>query len=86
MKARKKPIEVIAIKYDHNIILDEFLKLLRTNENEPIRYDDTDKTIYISKERGEIALKFGNWVIYELNTDKCFWAIDHEIFVKRMLE
>ena len=82
MKARKKPIDVMAIHYNHNIILDEFLKLLRTNENEPVRYDETDKTIYIQKERGEIALKYGNWVIFEENTDKRFWAIDHEIFLK----
>lgn len=82
MKARKKPIEVMAIHYNHNIILDEFLKLLRTNENEPVRYDETDKTIYIKKERGEIALKYGNWVIFEGNTDKSFWAIDHAIFLK----
>lgn len=82
MKARKKPIEVMAIHYNHNIDLGEFLKLLRTNENEPVRYDETDKTIYIQKERGEIALKYGNWVIFESNTDKCFWAIDHKIFLK----
>lgn len=37
MKARKKPIEVFAVKYDHTIILDEFLKLLRTNGKEPVR-------------------------------------------------
>lgn len=82
MKARKKPIEVMAIHYNHNNILDEFLKLLRTNENEPVRYDETNKTIYIQKERGEIALKYGNWVIFEENTDKSFWAIDHGIFLK----
>lgn len=82
MKARKKPIEVMAIHYSHNIILDKFLKLLRTNEEEPVQYDETDKTIYIQKERGEIALKYGNWVIFEGNTDKSFWAIDHEIFLK----
>lgn len=82
MKARKKPIEVFAIHYTHNIDVVEFLKLLRTNEEEPVRYDETDKTIYIQKERGEIALKYGNWVIFEENTDKCFWAIDHEIFLK----
>lgn len=86
MKARKKPIEVMAIHYNHNIILDEFLKLLRTNENEPVRYDETDKTIYIQKERGEIALKYGNWVIFEKNTDKCFWSIDHEIFLKTYIK
>lgn len=86
MKARKKPIDVMAIHYNHNIILDEFLKLLRTNENEPVRYDETDKTIYIQKERGEIALKYGNWVIFEENTDECFWAIDHDIFLKTYIK
>lgn len=86
MKARKKPIEVMAIHYTHNIILDKFLELLRTNENEPVRYDETDKTIYIQKERGEIALKYGNWVIFEKNTDKCFWSIDHEIFLKTYIK
>lgn len=82
MRSRKKPIEVFAIHYTHNTIVEEFLKLLRTNENEPVRYDEMDKTIYIQKERGEIELKLGNWVIFEENTDKCFWAIDHEIFLK----
>lgn len=82
MKARKKPIEVMAIHYNHNIILDKFLELLRTNKEEPVRYDETDKTIYIKKERGEIALRLGNWVIFEENTDKCFWSIGHEIFLK----
>ena len=86
MKARKKPIEVFAIHYTHNIDVDELLKLLRTNEEEPVRYDETDKTIYIQKERGEIALKYGNWVIFEENTDKCFWAIDHEIFLKTYIK
>lgn len=82
MKARKKPIEVMAIHYNHNIILDKFLELLRTNKEEPVRYDETNKTIYIKKERGEIALTYGNWVIFEENTDKCFWPIAHEIFLK----
>ena len=86
MKARKKPIEVLAVHYTHNIDVGEFLKLLRTNEEEPVRYDETDKTIYIQKERGEIALKYGNWVIFEENTDKCFWAIDHEIFLKTYIK
>ena len=45
MKARKKPIEVYAIKYDDNIILDEFLKLLRSNDKEPDRYDKSHGTI-----------------------------------------
>lgn len=82
MKARKKPIDVMAIHYNHNVIFDKFLELLRTNEDGPVRYDEIDKTIYIQKERGEIALKYGDWVIFEENTDKCFWAIDHDIFLK----
>ena len=86
MKARKKPIEVMAIHYNHNIILDKFLELLRTNKDESVRYDETDKTIYIQKERGEIALKYGNWVIFEENTDKCFWSIAHEIFLKTYIK
>lgn len=82
MKARKKPIDVMAIHYNHNVIFDKFLELLRTNEDEPVRYDEIDKTIYIQKERGEIALKYGDWVIFEENIDKYFWAIDHDIFLK----
>lgn len=80
--ARKKPIEVWATKYDHNVMLDEFLKLLRSNEKEPVRYDETNGTIYIQKERGEVALPKGNWVISEVNTDKSFWSIDPKIFQK----
>lgn len=86
MKARKKPIEVMAIHYTHNIDLDKLLELLRTNKEEPVRYDENDKTIYIQKERGEIALKYGNWIIFEENTDKCFWSIDHEIFLKTYIK
>ena len=82
MKARKKPIEVYAIKYDDNIILDEFLKLLRSNDKESVRYDKSDGTIYITKERGDIALPKGNWVIREDNTDGCFWSIAPDIFLQ----
>lgn len=82
MKARKKPIEVFAVHYSQNIILEEFLKLLRTNEKEPVRYDESDGTIYIEKERGEISLPKGNWVIREDNTDGCFWSINPDIFLQ----
>ena len=82
MKARKKPIEVFAVQYNSNIILEEFLKLLRTNEKESVRYDESDGTIYITKERGEISLPKGNWVIREDNTDGCFWSIDPDIFLQ----
>lgn len=86
MKARKKPIEVVAIKYDKNIVLEDFLELLRSNKDEPVYYDESTKIIYIEKERGNIALMFGNWVIYELNTDKCFWAIDDDIFKRTYIK
>lgn len=80
--AERKPIEVLALRYDEETNLGSFLELLKSNKSEPVRYDGTNKTIYIKKERGEIELSLGNWVIYETNTDKSFWAIDHDIFMK----
>lgn len=80
MIAEKKPIEVLAYRY-FNVILDEFLKLLESG-GEPVRYDEATRTIYIQKDRGEVALTYGNWVIHEVNTDGVFWAIDYEIFNK----
>ena len=80
--AERKPIEVIALRYDEKTNLGSFLELLKSNKSEPVRYDGSNKTIYIKKERGEIELTIGNWVIYETNTDKSFWAIDHDIFLK----
>lgn len=62
--------------------MEEFLKLLGTNEKEPVRYDESDETIYIAKERGEISLPRGNWVIREDNTDGCFWSIEPDIFLQ----
>ena len=80
--AERKPIEVIALRYDEETNLGNFLELLKSNKSEPVRYNGKNKTIYIKKERGEIELNLGNWVIYETNTDKSFWAIDHDIFLK----
>lgn len=62
--------------------MEEFLKLLGTNEKEPVRYDESDGTVYIAKERGEISLPRGNWVIREDNTDGCFWSIEPDIFLQ----
>ena len=81
MKARKKPIEVLAYRY-FNVNIDEFLKLLSVNKNEPVRYDEDTKKIYIKKPRGEIALNYGDYVIDEINTDYSFWFIDKDIFYK----
>lgn len=58
------------------------MKLLRTNDKEPVRYDESDGTIYITKDRGEITLPKGNWVIREDNTDGCFWSIAPDIFLQ----
>ena len=80
MLAEKRPIEVLAYRY-FNVNLPEFLKLLESG-GEPIRYDEATKTIYIQKERGEVALTYGNWVIHEVNTDGTFWAIESDIFHK----
>ena len=80
--AERKPIEVIALRYDEKTNLGFFLELLKSNKSEPVRYDGSNKTIYIKKERGEIELTLGNWVIYETNIDKSFWAIDQDIFLK----
>ena len=65
--AERKPIEVIALRYDEKTNLGNFLELLKSNKSEPVRYNGTNKTIYIKKERGEIELTLGNWVIYETN-------------------
>ena len=80
MIAEKKPIEVLAYRY-FNVILDEFLKLIESS-GEPVRYDEATRTIYIQKDRGEVALTYGNWVIHEVNTCDVFWAIESEIFHK----
>lgn len=82
MKARKKPIEVLAKRYTKECDLEQFLNLLRSNKNEPVRFDKTSGDLFIKKERGEIRLSLGNWIIFEQNTDRCFWAIDHEIFLE----
>lgn len=50
--AERKPIEVIALRYDEKTNLGSFLELLKSNKSEPVRYDGSNKTIYIKKERG----------------------------------
>lgn len=82
MKARKKPIEVLAKRYTKDSDLEQFLKLLRSNKNEPVRFDEITRDLFIKKDRGEIRLSLGNWIIFEESTDRCFWAIDHEIFLE----
>lgn len=82
MKARKIPIEVLAVCYDDFSHTNEFLEFLRKYSNETMRYDENSKSIFISKERGEIELRLNNWAIIENNTDGEVWAIDRDIFFK----
>ena len=82
MKAIKKPIEVLAKRYTKDSKLDSILKLLSSNKNEPVRFEESTGDLFIQKDRGEIRLTLGNWIIFEENTDRCFWFIDHEIFLE----
>lgn len=82
MKARRKPVEVFAFQYRKDTDITELLRLISLNPHEPVRFDPIQKTLHIQKDRGEITLHKGNWIIYEQNTDKCFWFIDNDIFLK----
>lgn len=57
MKARKKPIEVFAIKYDNNIILEEFLKLLRTNKKNPFGMMNQMEQFTLSKNEARLLYR-----------------------------
>lgn len=82
MKARKRPIEVLAVCYDSIYSPEEFIELLKSHSNEKMRYDENSKSIFITKERGEIELRLNNWAIIEKDTDGEIWAIDRDIFAK----
>lgn len=82
MRAIKKPIEVLAKRYIKDSDLDYLLNLLSSNQNEPARLEESTGDLFIQKDRGEIRLTLGNWIIFEENTDRCFWFIDHEIFLE----
>lgn len=82
MKAIKKPIEVLAKRYTKDSDLDYLLNLLGSNKNEPVRFEEATGDLFIQKDRGEILLTLGNWIIFEENADRCFWFIDHEIFLE----
>lgn len=82
MKAIKKPIEILAKRYTKDSDLDSLLNLLRSNKNEPVRFEESTGDLFIQKDRGEIRLTLGNWIIFEKNTDRCFWFIDNEIFLE----
>lgn len=82
MRAIKKTIEVLAKRYTKDSDLDCLLNLLGSNKNEPVRFEESTGDLLIKKDRGEIRLTLGNWIIFEENTDRCFWFIDHEIFLE----
>lgn len=81
-KAKKKAIEVWATRYDSTVDISQLLKFIKDNSSEPVFFDSKSKSIIIQKARGDIELKLNNWLIWEINTDKKFWAIDEEIFFK----
>lgn len=82
MRAIKKPIEVLAKRYTKDSNLASILNLLGSNKNELVRFEEATGDLFIQKDRGEIRLTLGNWIIFEENTDRCFWFIDHEIFLE----
>ena len=80
MKAKKKPIQVWAKQFA-NMSAEEFVQQLEYPTDEEVYVAD-ENTIKVKKSRGEISLTRGNWMLYELKTDRAYWAIDHEIFKK----
>lgn len=81
-KAKKKAIEVWATRYDSTVDVHELIKFMKEKTDENIKYDSDTKSIFIQKERGDIELKLNNWLLWEINTDQKFWAIDEKIFFK----
>lgn len=81
MKAIKKPIEVLAKRYTKDSNLASILNLLGSNKNELVRFEEATGDLFIQKDRGEIRLTLGNWIISRktqidvsgLLTTKSFW-------------
>lgn len=82
MKAVKKPIEVDAFHFTNFNQVPRLLFMLNYNKQEPAVFEENSKRIYISKERGMITLELNDWLIYEKNTDECFWVVQEDIFHK----
>lgn len=81
-RAKKKPIEVWATKYKVTDDVEQLLKFMRERTDEKIELDSETKAILIYKKRGIIRLEVNNWLLWEINTDGKFWAIEKEIFHK----
>ena len=81
-KAKKKPIEVWATRYDDKTNAQELVQYMQGHTDEIIEFDEISKSIQIHKARGVIELRLGNWLLFEINTDQAFWAIDEVIFYK----
>lgn len=80
MRARKKAIDVYAIKFEDSLPLQYYIDLITEKSGEPVYYDDDKNKLSIVKCRGTISTAVGNWIIYEFNTDKQIWFIDDTIF------
>lgn len=81
-KAKKKPIELWAKRYDSTVDVNELMGFIKEKSTENIEYDSDRKSIFIRKARGDIELKLNNWLLWEINTSRDFWAIDENIFLK----
>lgn len=78
MKAQKRPIEMIAFKYNN---LEDTVEFIKKTSNEKYRIDSLTKSIFILKNVGEMELKFNNWLLYDHTNDNQLWAIDEKIFL-----
>jgi len=81
-KARKRPIKVMSIHYDGAYMADELIEFMQESTNELVHFDEKTADIIIEKTRGQIRLKPNNYLLYEFNTTRDFWAIDHNIYHK----
>lgn len=79
MKARKRPVKVFAIQYKNDSNLVALLDLLKRDAKETVHYDKDTKIIYLKKDKGDLALRKGNWAIYE-NKEDGFYPIENDIF------
>lgn len=80
--ARKKPIEVWAMRYDALADPYKLLDFIKETSGETASFDENTRSIFLHKDRGAMELRLNNWLLFELNTDRCFYAIDEKIFFK----
>lgn len=85
LNARKKPIEVMVLAYnsidDAKFILNFMIENKNENSNEYAYHNPKESpSIFIVKDRGTVELHLGDYLLWEINTDKVGWAIRPDIF------